>query len=185
MVGVTGTKAVRPRWVISNKGDSTNDGVRARLVACEVNTQKCDDDYASTPPLQAKRLLMSELATQRVDACGRPLGLSFVDVKKAYFNGIPKRRLHLFRTKRTGVPKGTIAHLKRRVCGTRDAGMIWDERYASVLASMGFKRGIASPCRFVHEEKQRSVAAHGDDFTCVCGGRGGTCRARMVSWRDG
>ena len=67
------SKVLRTRWVIVNKGDSVQYDVRARLVACEVATHKTEDFYASTPPLESKRLLLSELATARVDLHGTPL----------------------------------------------------------------------------------------------------------------
>ena len=89
VLGDSESKAVRTRWVICNKGDTVAPDIRARLVACEVNTYKSYDFYASTPPLEAKRMLLSELATARVLPDGRPLEVSFIDVKKAYFNGVP------------------------------------------------------------------------------------------------
>ena len=100
-----GKKVIRTRWVVCNKGDNTNFDVRARLVACEVATTKCDDYFASTPPLESKRLLVSELATKPNDEDGSPRALSFVDVKKAYFNGIPKMRLHFFFRRSWGCPR--------------------------------------------------------------------------------
>ena len=57
-------KLVRMRWVICNKGDDSEYDVRARLVACEVNTYKSDDYFASTPPLEAKKLLFGEFAAR-------------------------------------------------------------------------------------------------------------------------
>ena len=53
-------KLVRTRWVISNKGDSESPDVRARLVACEINNGNYDSFFASTPPLEAKRMLVAE-----------------------------------------------------------------------------------------------------------------------------
>ena len=54
---------VRSRWVLCNKGDNRNPDVRARLVACEVNKgDRQDAFYASTPPLEAKKVLFSRLA---------------------------------------------------------------------------------------------------------------------------
>ena len=66
-----------------------------RLVAEEVSTYKSDEFFASTPPLEAKRLRLSQLATQRVLPDGRPLEISFIDIRKAYIHAIPKRRLHM------------------------------------------------------------------------------------------
>ena len=68
-----------------NKGDLQNPDVRARLVACEVNDHKSDAFFAGTPPLEAKKLLFSEYASRRYASDGKPLEISFVDIKKAYF----------------------------------------------------------------------------------------------------
>ena len=65
------------------------------------------------------------------------------------------------------MPKGTVAHLKKCVYGTRDAGMVREECYATALTNMGFKRGIASPCCFDHPRRNLSLVVHGDDFTCL------------------
>ena len=54
---------VRSRWVLCNKGDNKVPDMRARLVACEVNKgDRHDAFYASTPPLEAKKVLFSRLA---------------------------------------------------------------------------------------------------------------------------
>ena len=111
-------------------------------------------------------MLFSQMATQRHLPDGRPLELSFVDIKKAYFNGIPKRKLYLFLPRELGTPK-SIAHLKRCVYGTRDAGMSWEETCSQALLDLGFRRGLASPCCFYNNKLQVSVVIHGDDFTAI------------------
>ena len=58
------------------------------------STYNTDLVAASTPPLEAKKLLFSMLASLRKDARGRPLELAFIDVRKAYFNAVPKRTIH-------------------------------------------------------------------------------------------
>ena len=63
--------------------------------------------------------------------------------------------------------KGTVAHLKRCVYGTRDAGMIWEDCYAQVLVGMGFQRGIANPCCFHHPQRSLALVVHGNGFTCL------------------
>lgn len=150
-----------------NKGDAERPDIRARLVACEVATEKSDAFFASTPPLEAKRLLLSQLASQRVLPDGRALEVSFVNVRKAYFNAVPKRQLHLYLPKEMGQGPKALAKLRRCVYGTRDAGMLWEEFYSQALLAMGFRRGIASPCCFHHAERSLSVAIHGDDFTAL------------------
>ena len=173
-------KLVRMRWVICNKADDNNYDVRARLVACEINTCKSDEYFASTPPLEAKRLLFSEYSAtaRRPDMIDQQIVLSFVDIRKAYFNGVPKRNVHLAFPKELGMPDHLVAHLKRCVYGTRDAGAIWEECYAGALVEMGFTRGVASPCCFYSSDRNLRVVVHGDDFTCL------GPRAEIVKYED-
>ena len=46
-----------------NKGDKDSPEIRCRLVAKEFNTGAEEGLYASTPPLEALRLLVSDAAT--------------------------------------------------------------------------------------------------------------------------
>ena len=74
---------VRCRWVLCNKGDAAQPDIRARLVACELNRgDKHDAFFASTPPLEAKKLLFASYARER-KRNGQCLQISFVDVRKA------------------------------------------------------------------------------------------------------
>ena len=84
------------RWVTHNKGDAENPRCRGRYVAQEVNTSGDADPsfYAATPPLEAKRVLMSRWASER-KRHGRHLKLHLLDVRKAYFNGVPKRSIYV------------------------------------------------------------------------------------------
>ena len=63
---------VRSRWVMANKGDSAEPDMRARLVGCEVNKggEKNDQFFASTPPLEAKKLLFSEFSSEQKQNVG-------------------------------------------------------------------------------------------------------------------
>ena len=87
---------IRSRWVMATKGDASEPDVRARLVGCEVNKtgEKVDAFYASTPPLEAKKMSLSQFANQRRKH-GKPLRLSFVDIRKPYFNGKPTRSIFM------------------------------------------------------------------------------------------
>ena len=57
-------KLIGTRWVNCNKGDVENPDVRCRLVAQEVAQEADVNFYAATPPLEAKRLLFSQWATE-------------------------------------------------------------------------------------------------------------------------
>ena len=162
---------VRTRWVLCNKGDADNPDMRARLVACEVNkTGKEDASWASTPPGESKKILFSMYASRRNATIANgtaPLQLSFIDIKKAYFNGVPTRDIYMSLPAEIGLPKHFIAKQTKCVYGTRDAGMIWESCYRKALEDMGFVTGVSNPCLFAHAERGIQVVVHGDDFTAL------------------
>lgn len=146
--------------------------MRARLVAREVNKgQKDWNFYASTPPLESKKFLFSEYATEqrRMDSNGKwqPLRLSFIDIEKAYFNAIPKRAVFMRLPAEMGLPKIIVARQTRCMYGTRDAGMLWEETYRLALEQCRFVTGAANPCMFHHPKWNIQVVVHGDDFTAL------------------
>ena len=120
------SKTVRSRWVLCNKGDAASPDVRARLVACEVNygTTTEASFYAATPPLEAKKILFAKYADEPV-RLGKQQRISFVDIKKAHFNALPKRNIFMSLPKELGLPGHWVAKQVRCVYGTRDAGALW------------------------------------------------------------
>ena len=149
-----------------NKGDLASPDCRARFVACEIHTYDDAAFFAATSPLEAKRVLFSQFATERTRG-GQPLKLHFSDARMAYFNGRPNRSLYLRLPRELGLPSTTLGKLVRCCYGTRDAGSIWEAFYVSSLTSMGFLQGRASPCCFYHPTWQVHVVVHGDDFTAL------------------
>ena len=168
MRAVPGHIHVRSRWVCCNKGDDSMPDVRCRLVACEINKggDRPDHFFASTPPLEAKKLLFARFAQERMRS-GQHLQLSFVDVRKAYFNGIPRRPVYMQFPKELGLPNNLVGKLVRCAYGTRDAGAIWEDAYRGALESLGFISGISSPCVFYHPTRGIHTVVHGDDFTSM------------------
>ena len=138
---------VRSRWLLCNKGDYANPDCRARLVACEVNKNNTHEAafHASTPPLEAKKLLFHKYASAP-NVEGTPQRLSFVDIRKAYFNSTTRRNLFMSFPRELGLPSNLIARQVKCVYGTRDAGAIWEDVYRDVLEDIGFRSGAASPC---------------------------------------
>ena len=112
-------------------------------------------------------MLFSAFSTRRHGHTGQPLKLSFVDIRKAYFNGTPKRKMFLHMPGELGLPKHVVGYLVRCAYGTRDAGAIWEETFAGALVAIGFERGAASACCFYHTAKDIAIVVHGDDFTAL------------------
>ena len=114
----------RSRWVVCNKGDSEQPDVRARLLSCELNNGKRNNMFAaSTPPREGKRMLFTRYVSERKRS-GKPLRLSFVDIRKAYFNALPERAIFMRLPREMGLPPNTFARQVRCVYGTRDAGKL-------------------------------------------------------------
>ena len=73
-------KLVGVRWVDILKGDS----VRSRLVAQEfAGKDERDDIFASTPPLTATKLILSDFSSKSKLGCGN-YRLMVLDIKKAF-----------------------------------------------------------------------------------------------------
>ena len=96
---LTGKRPLKGRfWVDCNKGDKDKIGVRCRWVAEEVAYHHSDQFFASTPPLEALRLLISETATGYPPAGGGRRGggpgkkLLLLDAKKAAHLHVPAVR---------------------------------------------------------------------------------------------
>lgn len=67
---------------------------------------------------------------------GKPLRLSFVDIRKTYFNAIPQRAIYMKLPPEIGLGPNVVARQVRCVYGTRDAGKLWEDTYTQVLVSM-------------------------------------------------
>ena len=159
-------KILNGRWVLANKGDLSSPDCKARYVACEINQVDDMSFFAATPPLEAKRLLMSQWAKElRRD--GQRLQLHFSDAKNAYFSGKPHRSLYPRLPKELGLGPTVLGTMVRCCYGTRDAGAIWEAFYVDSIVSLGFKQCRASPCVFWHPVWKVSVVVHGDDLTAL------------------
>jgi len=59
--------------------------------------------------------------------------------------------------------EGKVGKLNASLCGTRDAQLKWERTYSKVFQELGFRRGVAMPCTFMHWGRGIRVAVHGDD----------------------
>ena len=81
---ITGCAPISTRWVDTDKGITELD-LRARLVARDFKggDKGRDDLFAETPPLEAKRYLLSRAVTRISGGCRK---LMFIDAKKVHRN---------------------------------------------------------------------------------------------------
>ena len=79
----TGGKIIGTKWIVVNKGDIDKPNIRCRLAGKEFRTTPDDAPYASTPPLEALRLIVSRAGTWDNAGCEREIMIN--DVSRAYF----------------------------------------------------------------------------------------------------
>ena len=82
---MTEGKTVSTRWVDTNKGDSLKPNYRSRLVGRVLNVERDDSLYASTPPLESLRIILSNAATWTKGQRETRKNVTIHDVRHAYF----------------------------------------------------------------------------------------------------
>ena len=144
-----GGKLIKTRWIDVNKGDASKPNYRSRFVGKEFKTYADDSLYASTPPLEALRLIVSRAATT-----DKKRHLMINDVRRAYFYAEATRDLFIeLPNEDAEYGKGDLVG-KLRLClyGTRDAALNWQETLSNHLIDNGFIRGVGFPSVFYNPE---------------------------------
>jgi hypothetical protein len=149
---------VSVRWVDTNKGGAEEWIIRSRLVARDFKGEDKDRDdlFAETPPLDAKRMLLSRAATRRRD--GRWRKLMFIDARKAHLNPKCEDDVYVELPAECGVGKGMCGKLNFWLHGFRPAVVAWEKPYAGLLGEVGFVRGISCGVVFYHKDRDVSLA---------------------------
>jgi hypothetical protein len=157
---VTGKAPVTVRWVDTNKGTLLGMLIRSRLVARDFKggDKDRDDLFAETPPLEAKRMLISRTATRRKD--GRWRKLMFIDAKKAHLNPKCEEPVYIELPEECGAGPGVCGRLNFWLYGFRKAASAWEALYSELLESVGFERGVSCGVVYYHEGRDISLAVH-------------------------
>ena len=135
---------IKTGWAESDKGQPGKPNVRARWVAKECETHARPELYASTPPLVALKVVLSEVATGKRG--GKVVAL--VDVRSAHFYAPSRRRVFV------ELPPDDCQAGDEHMCGllqyglhgNRNAAQNWEEEFASTLSDLKLTRGIACRC---------------------------------------
>ena len=141
----TGKPPVSVRWVRTNKAHPVGTDIRCRLVARDFKAGEKgrDDLFAETPPLEAKRILLSRAATQRKD--GKWRSLTFIDAKKAHLNPKCEDDVYIDLPEEVGAGKGMCGKLVHWLYGFRPAAAAWEKFYAESLKSkLGEFSGVST-----------------------------------------
>ena len=161
----TGRKPTSVRWVDINKGTEETPIYRSRLVARDFkgNDDSREDLFATTPPLEAKKMLFAMAASQK-DQAGAPLKLMFIDVKKAHLYAKCTQEAYVELPAEYGV-QGKCGKLVFWPYGMRPAARGWEDDYKDRMIDIGFAEGRAAPTDMVNESTEVRLVVHGDDFT--------------------
>ena len=162
-----GGKIISTRWVDTDKGYKGNANYRSRLVARDNKKDKRQDLFSATPPLETLKLLVADCAKGQRQA--KPLRIGIFDVSRAYFYAPVTRPLFI------NIPdedweegdEGLVGQLQISLYGMRDAAQNWAATYTKFFVKIGFQRGRASNCNFVHKKRNIKMTVHGDDFLAV------------------
>ena len=92
----------------------------------------------------------------------------FIDARKAHLNPKCEEDVYIELPEECGLGKEWCGKLNYWLYGFRPAAAAWEKHYAGLLEGVGFERGNACGVIFYHEERDISLAVHGDDFT-FCG----------------
>ena len=162
-IAKTGGKLIGVRWVDVNKGDASDRNYRSRLVGREFNVGKDESLYASTPPLEALRVVVSNAATEVPGEARREVIVC--DVRRAYFYAKISRDVFIELPEEDPQHGGNLVG-KLRLClyGTRDAARSWQETLSLHLEGIGFKQGRGHPSVFHHPSRNIKALVHGDDY---------------------
>ena len=134
----TGQEPVGTKWLEINKGDEDNFNIRARLVAQEFTKGKLEAIFAATPPLEAKKALLSLAVTEGIGyGDGWHYKLDFIDIKRAYFYAPAKRNVYI-KLPYEDRAEGMCGKLNYSIYGTRDASLNWEWEYIRFMESIGF-----------------------------------------------
>ena len=173
-----GGKTIKTMWIDINKGDIEKPNYRSRLVGKEFRTHPDDSLYASTPPLEALRLIVSRAATKN-GRTGKMRQIMINDVSRAYFYAAATRDAYIDLPNEDAQAGGDLVG-KLQLClyGTRDAATNWQSTLSAHLEKIGFRRGIAFPAVFWHEAKDIWTLVHGDDYCS-------TAEGQDLDWMEG
>ena len=64
--------------------------------------------------------------------------------------------MYIYFSNEMGLGKSAVAHLKRCVYGTRDAGQLWEPCYSEMQCPIGFRQGMSWPTALDHPTKKES-----------------------------
>ena len=157
---VTGKAPIKTKWIDHDKGSR----YRSRWVAKEFKDSTDEDWFATTPPLEALRAILSDATTGNIVKA-----VMLNDVSRAFFYA-PIQDHHFIYVElceeilEDGEAGRVCGRLKKSMYGTKAAAQNWQRAVQNAMASLGFRQGRSSPVLFYHDKRDIKTLVHGDDF---------------------
>ena len=127
--------------------------------------------FASKPPLEALRAIVSEAGTLRTTRKVREIVIMLNDVARAFFEAKAIRELCVEIPMEDRVAEDdeedNVAILEKSLYGTRDAAKNFQQEVKKFMTSIGFKQGGYNASTYFHKKKGLKTIVHGDDFVTV------------------
>ena len=123
--------------------------------------------FAATPPLEALRILLSQVATRAPNRSRDPnkKRLLIMDVSRAFFYAPVEKLTYVELPDEEGLDKSKYCgRWNFSQYGTREAPGNRQGTYTKHLIDIGFVKGRASTCVFWHPQRDIEVLVHGDDY---------------------
>ena len=121
--------------------------------------------FAATPPLEALKLLISDVATVGVQGEADKI-LMVADVARAFFEADMRNELCVELPEEAKVEGegDMVGYLVKSLYGTRDAAANFQAEVRKFMEGVGFTRGKYNACTWYHKEHDIKCLVHGDDF---------------------
>ena len=164
-----GIRILKTKWIDTNTGDLEHPNYRSRFVAMEFNTHRMDGLFASTPPLEALKLLLSDAATvgsMARNSSKEEKAVMVNDVARAFFEAPISREVAVELPVEDGGRPGSemVGLLQKSLYGTRDAAANFQREVKKLMWEQGFVVGAYNVSTFYHRQRGLRVMVHGDDF---------------------
>ena len=144
----------------------------------EFNTAKMDGLFASTPPLEALKLIISDAATSSKEEQYEKI-IMVNDVARAFFEAPATRQIAVeLPPEDTEDGEDMVGLLLQSLYGTRDAARNFQNEVKKFLTGVGFEQGRYNTSTYLHRDRGIKLLVHGDDFVSQ-GGR------MQVKWLHG
>ena len=150
-----GVPVIKSKWLDTDKGDPQNPNYRSRFVAMEINNKVIEGLFASTPPLEALKLLVSCAAMSLKEEEEKQM-IMVSDIARAFFEAPATRRIAVELPPEDKDPSegDCVGILQKSLYGTRDAAKNFQEEVKRFMAGAGFMIGKYNTSTWFRQQRK-------------------------------